>query len=167
MEFNAPWSDTLRMMSAGGSVVVMGAAVLATLKRAAWLRATVLVVVAAFLVGSWGFAPSGYRVDGQTLTVKRPLGDEVIDRGAITGVRMFEEADREGMSRAGGNGGLFGYYGKYKSNRLGEHRWYVTDAARRVVVETKDGAVVVSPEDPAKFIAAVKPGEQVANEKED
>ena len=150
------------MMSAGGSLVVMGAAALATRKRAGWLRATVLVVAVGFLVGSWGLAPSGYTVDGQTLTVKRPLGDEVIQRAEITGARMFEEADSEGMSRTGGNGGLFGYYGKFKSDKLGEHRWYVTDTARRVVVETREGAVVVSPEDPEKFIAAVKPEEQVS-----
>jgi hypothetical protein len=162
MEFNAPWSDTLRMMSAGGSVVVLGAAALAARKLAVWLRAVVAVVAVGFLTGSWGFAPSGYRVDGQTLTVKRPLGDEVIQRAEITAARMFEEADSEGMTRTGGNGGLFGYYGKYKSDRLGEHRWYVTDVARRVVVETREGAVVVSPDDPAKFIAAVRPGEQVS-----
>lgn len=159
MEFNAPWSDTLRMMSAGGTVLVLGAATLAARKLAVWLRA---VVAVGFLVGSWGFAPSGYIVDGQTLTVKRPLGDEVIQRAEITAARMLEEADSEGMSRTGGNGGLFGYYGKFKSDRLGEHNWYVTDTARRVVVETRDGAVVVSPDDPAKFIAAVKPGEQVS-----
>lgn len=162
MEFNAPWSDTLRMMSAGGTVLVLGAAALSARKLAVWLRAVVAVVAVGFLVGSWGFAPSGYIVYGQTLTVKRPLGDEVIQRAEITAVRMFEEADNEGMSRTGGNGGLFGYYGKYKSDRLGEHRWYVTDTAKRVVVETREGAVVVSPDDPAKFIAAVKPGEQVS-----
>lgn len=159
MEFNAPWSDTLRMMSAGGTVLVLGAAALAARKLAVWLQA---VVAVGFLVGSWGFAPSGYVVDEKTVTVKRPLSDVVIQRAEISGVREFEEADSEGMSRTGGNGGLFGYYGKYKSDRLGEHRWYVTDTAKRVVVETREGAVVVSPDDPAKFIAAVKPGEQVS-----
>lgn len=162
MEFNAPWSDTLRMMSAGGTVLVLGAAALAARKLAVWLRAVVAVVAVGFLVGSWGYAPSGYTVDGQALTVKRPLGDVVIQRAEITTARMFEEADSEGMSRTGGNGGLFGYYGKYKSDMLGEHRWYVTDAAKRVVVETREGAVVVSPADPEKFIAAVKPEEQVS-----
>jgi hypothetical protein len=162
MEFNAPWSDTLRMMSVGGSVLLMGAAALATRKRAAWLRVTVLVVAVGFLVGSWGFAPSGYRVEDKTVTVKRLFGDVVIERGAVTGVRPFEDSDGEGMMRTAGNGGLFGYYGKYKSDRLGEHRWYVTHMARRVVVETRDGAVVMSPDDPARFIAAVKPGEQVS-----
>lgn len=159
MEFNAPWSDTLRMMSLGGSVLVLGVAALAMRKRSAWLRGTVLLVAAAFLVASWGFAPSGYRVEAQALTVERPLGDVVIARAAVKSARSFEEADSEGMSRTGGNGGLFGYYGKFKSDRLGEHTWYVTDTGRRVVVETQDGAVVVSPDDPAKFIAAVNPKE--------
>lgn len=159
MEFNAPWSETLRMMSVGGSALVLGAAALAARKLAVWLRVVVVVVAVGFLIGSWGFAPSGYRVDGQALTVKRPLSDVVIVRAAVTGVRLFEEADSEGMTRTGGNGGLFGYYGKFKSGRLGEHRWYVTDTARRVVVETQDGAVVLSPDDPAKFIASVNPRE--------
>lgn len=159
MEFNAPWSDTLRLMSLGGSAVIVLAAVLATMKRAWWIRITAIIVAAAFLIGSWGFAPGGYRVDAAHVTVVRPLKSVSIDRQSIRGVRPFEDADSEGMTRTAGNGGLFGYYGEYKSDKLGSHVWYVTDMSRRVVLETADGVVVVSPDDPEKFIKAVRPPE--------
>jgi hypothetical protein len=157
MEFSAPWSDTLRLMSGIGSAVIVVAVTLAMLKRQWWLRVTALAVVVIFLGVSWGFAPSGYRVSPEELIVERPLGKVVIERSSITAVRLFEGADDEGMKRTAGNGGLFGYYGDYESKRLGAHSWYVTDMLRRVVVETGSGAIVVSPDDPKRFIEALKP----------
>lgn len=159
MEFNAPWSDTLRLMSLGAAGVILLAVVLATVKRPWWIRITAMAVAAGFLIGSWGFAPAGYRVDSARVTVKRPMSDVVIARQAIRAVRLFEDADSDGMTRTAGNGGLFGYYGKYKSDKLGSHVWYVTDMSKRVVLETADGVVVVSPDDPEKFIQALKPSE--------
>lgn len=159
MEFNAPWSETLRLMSLGAAGVILLAAVLATVKRPWWIRITAMIVAAAFLLGSWGFAPAGYRVDPARVTVKRPMSDVVIARQAIRGVRLFSDADSSGMTRTAGNGGLFGYYGGYRSDKLGPHVWYVTDMSKRVVLETADGAVVVSPDDPEKFIRAVRPPE--------
>lgn len=159
MEFNAPWSETLRLMSLGAAGVIILAVVLATVKHPWWIRLTAMVVAAAFLLGSWGFAPAGYRVDSARVTIKRLMSDVVIARQAIRAVRLFEDADGEGMSRTAGNGGLFGYYGKYKSDKLGSHVWYVTDMSKRVVLETTDGVVVVSPDDPEMFIQALKPSE--------
>lgn len=159
MEFNAPWSDTLRLMSLGASAVVLLAAVLATVKRQWWIRITAIVVAAGFLAGSWGFAPGGYRVDSGQVTVRRPFSDVGIARQAIRDARPFDDADSAGMTRTAGNGGLFGYYGEYKSDKLGAHVWYVTDMSKRVVLDTVDGAVVVSPDDPEKFIKAVRPPE--------
>jgi hypothetical protein len=157
MEFNAPWSETLGLMSGAGSVVVLAAIALSMMKRPWWLRVTALAVAAAFLIVSWGFAPGGYIVEADRVIVSRPFSDVTIERSNDTKVRLFEDADDEGMKRTAGNGGLFGYYGTYESKRLGSHKWYVTDMARRVVIETRDGAVVVSPDDPQKFIDAVNP----------
>jgi hypothetical protein len=157
MEFNAPWSETLGLMSGAGSVVVLAAIALSMMKRPWWLRVTALAVAAAFLIVSWGFAPGGYIVEADRVIVSRPFSDVTIERSNDTKVRLFEDAEDEGMKRTAGNGGLFGYYGSYESKRLGPHKWYVTDMTRRVVIETRDGAVVVSPDDPQKFIDAVNP----------
>ncbi len=157
MEFNAPWSEMLRLMSGVGTVVVIGAAALSMMKREWWLRAAALVIVASFLFASWGYAPSGYKVEADRIIVSRPFNDVTIAWSAITGVRLVVEADDEGMQRTAGNGGLFGYYGTYASKRLGSHKWYVTDMTRRVVIETRVGVVVVSLDDPSKFIDAAKP----------
>jgi len=159
MEFNAPWSETLKLMSLCGVGVLLLAAAVATLKRPWWIRITAIIVAAAFLAGSWGFAPASYQVDAEHMTVTRPFKNVLIERRSIRGVRLFEDADSAGMTRTAGNGGLFGYYGEYKSDKLGSHVWYVTDMSKRVVLETADGAVVVSPDDPEKFIKALKPSE--------
>jgi len=154
MQFDAPWNDTLRMITAGASALMLGAALFATRKRRMWVMALALAAAAAFLTGSWGYAPKGYTVDGGVITIQRPFGGVTIEKADVKSVRPFEEADGVGMIRTGGNGGMFGFYGNFKSDRLGSHKWYVTDKARMVVIETRDGAVVVSPDNPAKFVEA-------------
>lgn len=156
MEFNAPWSETLKLMSLGGTGVLLLAAVLGTLRRQLWIRITAIIVALAFLAGTWAFAPGGYRVDSDQVTVKRPFSDVTIMKQAIRRARLFADDDSTGMTRTAGNGGLFGYYGEYKSDKLGSHVWYVTDMSKRVVIETADGAVVVSPDDPERFLRALK-----------
>ena len=157
MQFTAPWSDSLRLMTGAGSAIVVLAITISTLKRQPWLRIAAMCAVAGFLLVSWGFAPGGYTVDAARVTVLRPFGNVAVERASVTAVRGFEDADSAGLMRTAGNGGLFGYYGWYKSDRLGSHKWYVTDRERMVLVETRDGALVMSPGDPARFIEAAKP----------
>lgn len=159
MEFGSPWSETLKIMTWAGVALILGVTQLIVIKRKWWVKVSALVVGGGFLVASWGGAPSGYRVDGGGVTVERPFGNVRVERGAITGVRMFEDADEEGLFQSGGVGNLFGYHGTYNNKRLGEHQWYVTNMSLRVVVETKTGAIVLSPDRPSEFIAALKRGQ--------
>lgn len=59
-----------------------------------------------------------------------------------------------------GNGGFLGYIGWFRSKRLGSFRAYVTDPPRCVVLEFEQRKVVVSPDDPRRFLEAlgVAPG---------
>ena len=56
-----------------------------------------------------------------------------------------------------GNGGAFAFSGWFRNRKLGSYRAYATDPARSVVLKFSDHkTIVVTPEPPDAFIAAVK-----------
>ena len=57
--------------------------------------------------------------------------------------------------RTWGNGGMFSFTGHFVNHPLGRYRAFVTDPARTVVLALPEGVVVVSPDRPDEFIAAV------------
>ncbi len=63
-----------------------------------------------------------------------------------------------GSLRIAGNGGLFSFTGWFWSRRLGRYRAFVTDPARSVVLKFSDRTVVVSPDVPEEFVAALRAG---------
>ena len=71
-------------------------------------------------------------------------------------VRLADWEDYRGCLRLWGNGGLFGYYGLFRTSRLGKCTWYVTNRSKAVVVVTDARTSLFSPDDPASFIAAVR-----------
>ena len=58
--------------------------------------------------------------------------------------------------RIWGNGGLFAISGYFSNAALGRYRAFVTDFRRTVVLETPRGIVVVSPDRPEAFVAALE-----------
>jgi hypothetical protein len=88
--------------------------------------------------------------------VKRLIGNLRIPFDEIQDVRAAVPADFQGAIRTFGNGGLFGYYGRFSSPALGSSSWYVTNRSNAVVVRTSAKTAVFSPDDLAGFIAAVR-----------
>jgi hypothetical protein len=59
----------------------------------------------------------------------------------------------KGSLRTCGNGGVFSFTGWYWSQSLGFYRAFVMDLNRTVVLRFGRRTVVVSPDDPAGFVA--------------
>jgi hypothetical protein len=69
------------------------------------------------------------------------------------------EGDAEAMQRSlrlFGNGGLFAITGLYWSRRLGRYRAFATDPSRAVVLRYPRRTVVLTPDDPQRFIVRVR-----------
>jgi hypothetical protein len=60
-----------------------------------------------------------------------------------------------GSLRLCGNGGLFSITGWYRNRALGNYRAFVTDLKRTVVLRFPARTVVVSPENPERFVAEI------------
>jgi hypothetical protein len=61
----------------------------------------------------------------------------------------------EGSMRIFGNGGFFAFTGLFRNRKLGSYRAYATDSKKAVVLRWPGRTVVVTPDDPQKFVAAI------------
>lgn len=104
------------------------------------------------LVISWGLSPRSYSLESGTLIVHRPFGSKTINLGSDLVAQPDPEAGK-GVVKVAGNGGLFGYYGSFRSGRLGFFRAYATNWKHGVVVKTGGKTYVVTPEEPEMFLS--------------
>ena len=117
-------------------------------------------ISAAILLGGYAFSPRGYMLADESILVDRLIGEVRIPLRGLREARRATSNDFCGGIRLFGSGGLFGYYGLFRSAKLGKSHWYVTDRAKAVVVRTSDRVVVVSPDDPDVFLHELHPPAQ-------
>lgn len=160
-EFRAPASRMLVIVTALATAILIGIPILGWIALPAsvpgFARLLMTAVPLLILLGALPFAVRGYDIQKGTLRVLRP--------GWVTQLRLGQlvsaEADPTAMSgslRIAGNGGLFSFTGWFWSRRLGRYRAFVTDPARSVVLKFSDRTVVVSPDAPEEFVAALRAG---------
>ena len=155
-EFAAPWARGLGWLSAVVVVALTVAIVVVwTAVPPGWLRwsaiAGLVLVVASGVVSM----VLGYRVEGRSLYIQRPLRETVIPLEGLRSVETDPTALR-GSLRLLGNGGFLSLTGWYWNRRLGRYRMFVTHPKKAVVLRWRDRVVVVSPADPAQFAECLR-----------
>ncbi|MCK7535735.1 MAG: PH domain-containing protein [Marinilabiliales bacterium] len=103
------------------------------------------------LLISWGFSVRGYSIEYGRLVIQRPFFSKSIQLGQDLSVTSDPEAGK-GAVKVSGNGGLFGYYGSFRSKKLGLFTAYATDWKFGVVVKTGGKTYVVTPDEPEMFM---------------
>lgn len=109
------------------------------------------VLFALIALGGALCAVRGYVLSDEFLTIRR-LGWE--SQFALRELQQVA-GDSEALLRAWrilSVGGLFSYTGIYWSRTLGRFRVYANDPARSVVLYFTHGKVVITPDDPQRFI---------------
>lgn len=108
------------------------------------------------LVVSWILTPRGYRLEDQSLFIERPIGDVEVPLRQVADARA-DHAPLAGTWRLAGNGGLFGIWGKYRDSRVKKNvTVYATRLHEGVVLTVEDRTVVISPDEPERFVAELK-----------
>jgi len=137
---------------------IVSAVVCAILLLAAVMTHNVLIGCLAVLVAglSYGYSPRGYTISEGSIVVKRLFGDARVPLEGVREARRANRDDFRGCIRLWGNGGLFGYYGLFRTSKLGRCTWYVTNRANAVVVRTEAKTALFSPDDVDGFLAAIQ-----------
>ena len=115
-------------------------------------RIVVMINTAVILVGAL-YAPLRYVISGDVLVIKRAIGGVRYPLADFTSARPVIQEDRKGCVRIWASGGLFGYYGLFRTDRLGKCWWYVTRQDKAVVL-TGTRSIVISPDNVEGLMAA-------------
>lgn len=96
----------------------------------------------------------GYEVSRGELRIRRLLWNTPWPLDASAKATVRPDAMR-GSWRIWGNGGAYAISGRFSGSGLGRYHAFVTDPRRTVVLTTRQGIVVVSPDRPDDFVEAV------------
>jgi len=158
LEFGAPWSRSLKTGSRLAVCVLFGIAVAGFVLVPARIPAARLLMVGlpvAIVVSALLSMVSGYTLTATALEVRRPLWTTSFALGELVSVAGDGEA-LQGSLRLFGNGGLLSFSGIFWNRRLGLFHAYGTDPGRGVVLKFKKRTIVITPDDPQRFIVRVR-----------
>lgn len=155
MTFGAPIGREVKLLTAFALATILVPIGL-QLSRGFWLLPLVLTTILTVIVTQ---CVRGYELGPGELRIRRLLWHTSwpIDRDTTATVRPHA---MKGSWRTWGNGGVFAITGRFSGSGLGRFRAFVTDPARTVVITTRHGIVVISPDRPEAFVAAINADRQ-------
>jgi hypothetical protein len=157
-EFRAPWSRSLKVASRIAVILLLGIAVVGFLllpARLPLLRALVIALPACILASGLLFMVSGYSLTASALEIERPLWSTTFLLSDLVSVAGDAEA-LQGALRLFGNGGLFSFTGIFWKRKVGLFHAYGTDPGRAVILKFRQRTIVITPDDPQRFIVRVR-----------
>lgn len=147
--WNAKYDRTTKIVSA----LVCTLLAVVVFATQSWIVAAVAVIT---ITLGYAFSVQGYVTSGDSLQIRRLVGRVTVELDDLLEVRAASGEDVRGAIRLWGSGGLFGYYGLFRTSKLGVCNWYATDRSKLVVVRTSRQTVLVSPDDVGGFVAAMQ-----------
>lgn len=97
---------------------------------------------------SYLYAPTSYTLEADNLIINRSASNKIIKLSNIINVREVSKDEMKGSIRTFGNGGLWGYYGKYHNTKLGNITLYTTQWKNYILIETKEKRkIIITPDD--------------------
>jgi len=158
LTFGAPRSRTLKLTTTFALFICFGIPIIGFISYSDFpgpLRWSIMLLPLFLIACAAPFMVRGYTVTDGALIVHRLGWNFRISLGGL----MSAEADPAAMDRSiriSGNGGLFVFCGLFRNSKLGMYRAFCTDAAHAVVLRFPDRIVVVTPDQPEKFVEAIK-----------
>jgi hypothetical protein len=155
--FAAPWATSLKVISLLSTILLLAILWLLPLpEQPVWLRAAVRVLPLVILGGCALFTVRGYEVEDRWLNVRRLLWVTRIPLRTLTDAE-WRHGSFGWAWRTCGNGGLYSFTGWYHQKPLGSFRALATRTTDAVILKFSDRkSIVVTPDDPAGLVEAVK-----------
>jgi Bacterial PH domain len=149
MTFSVSYDSTTKVISA--SICALMVVLFAVTGQ--WLVGAIGLVI---LLGGYAWSPRGYTVQGATILVHRLVGDAAFSLTGVREVRTAAADDFSGAIRLFGSGGMFGYYGVFRTSKLGKSTWYLTRRDPAVVIVTEQKTALFSPDDRDGFLGMLR-----------
>jgi len=111
------------------------------------IHSSVLVFLTATIILCYLFAPQNYSIDKDNCIIHRPISDIKIPLDSIMEIREVNKSELKGMIRTFGVGGLFGNYGKFYTQGLGNITMYGTQNRNFILIKTENRKILITPDD--------------------
>ena len=144
--FTAPWSRKLQLTTFA-FLAIIAVVVFRAGPYASWVVLGVLLLAGVLSV-------RGYSVTNGQILVHRLGWSNRLELSQLQGIEANPGA-MMGSIRLMGVGGLFAFLGTFRNEILGVYRAYATDGDNAVVLDMGGSTVVLTPDSPAEFVAAV------------
>jgi aminopeptidase-like protein len=115
---------------------------------------TVVTVLPCCLV--YLYSPQKIRVTNSSIEIIRIIKPVEIPIGNIITAKKYTSFGKTKSKRVFASGGLFGYYGRFSNNELGDFEMYATKLDELVLITTETKRYLISCESSEKFIADVQ-----------
>ena len=116
----------------------------------------VTLLLLSIYLGIYLFRPTAYEIRSQQVIIHRPLRNKILERVNISKAELLGPSALRHTIRTFGNGGLFGYYGKFSNAKIGNMTWYATNRANAVLLEMTGGdKIVITPDNAEAFLNAL------------
>ena len=148
--FDAPWSRALKTLSAMATFTIGVPALYQFFNG----RLVMSGVLFALLALPMALTVRRYEVVPHELRIRRLFWDTRWPLYGLTTATVQPYAMSQSM-RTWGIGGVFSVSGHFVNFPLGRYRAFVTDPARTVILRLTKGVLVVSPDRPEDFVAAI------------
>ncbi len=112
------------------------------------------VAMLLFYFITYGFSTKSYQLTPEEVIIRRLLGNVKIKRSEILSIEIIEKEQMGWIIRTFGVGGLFGYWGKFSSSKLGSMTWYATRKNRIILIKTiNNKRFVITPDEMEQFVS--------------
>lgn len=150
-------TDTLASLIIPGFIAVMVIATAVTgyksIEQMDGMPVTLLAFLApalltVMLIAFWLYRPEAIELTDEALVITRKISTVSIPYADIVQITLPDNKDLRLAVRTFGNGGLFGYTGKYYKQPYGSMTWYCSQRRNYVLLETTAGKkIVVTPDE--------------------
>ena len=114
---------------------------------------TVVALISVYLI-TYGFSTKAYELTQNEVIIRRLLGNVKIKRSEITSVEIIEKEQMGWLIRTFGVGGLFGYWGRFSSSKLGSMTWYATRKNKIILIKTiNNKRIAITPNEMEQFVS--------------
>lgn len=91
-----------------------------------WLKYLLAIVLLTTVIVGVGYMPMRLKANDEKITIRRLFGSLEMPLNEVIEIRRISKSDIDGSMRTFGSGGLFGYLGRFKNDRLGNYSMYAT-----------------------------------------
>jgi hypothetical protein len=142
----ATWDTSVWAVTIGGIILsgVMSYRLVTNIFDISMLELFILVSLWLGPIACYLYAPIGYSLSAESISIHRLIGNITIDKSQITSIKRRERFNETTM-RIFASGGLFGYFGVFKLKNGDRATLYCTQFKNVIVVKTLKQTFVISP----------------------